>query len=249
MSFKSIFHLDGKKYNVLQCSYHFHQNSDVNGRPSSKPYLTRVSILLEAKDTTEFMRWATHPTMQKHFMLEFLARIIGTKGRKIYGFDVNCVKYEEVFSANSKSPMTVRLELTCGGFEEGNAKYSTTWRKTYNDTTTTKPINYNDQKKDPKITKIDWLNPETNEKIKEIVYDENLGLQIEIRDADGGTATIVIKKEDGNDFEQGKTELTFTEAVDEDGIVTITPFLIEQVWAETRVPKYDTLVAKVTIRV
>jgi len=246
MSFKSIFHLDGKKYNVLQCSYDFHQNSDVNGRPSGKPILTRVSILLEVKDITVFLLWAISPTMQKQFILEYLPRIVGTKGRKIYGFDVNCVKYDEVFSANSKSPMTVRLELTCGGFEEGNAKYSTTWRKTYNDTTTVKPINYNEQEKEPKITKINWINAETNKKIKEIPYDEKVGLQIEIRDAEGGTATIVIKKEDGNDLEPGKTELTFTEAVDEDGIVTIAPFLIERVWEETKVPKYDYLVAKVT---
>ncbi|MCF6350329.1 MAG: hypothetical protein L3J23_04790 [Flavobacteriaceae bacterium] len=148
MSFKSIFHLDDKEYNVLQCNYDFHQNSDVNGRPSGKPFLTSVSILLEVKDITMFLLWATHPTMQKHFILEYLPRIVGTKGRKIYGFDVNCVKYEEVFNANSNTPHTVRLELTCGGFEEGNAKYSTTWRKTFSNKVPVTAINYNEEKEE-----------------------------------------------------------------------------------------------------
>jgi hypothetical protein len=35
MSFKAVFKVDGKDYNVLSCNYSMHQDYDVTGRPSS----------------------------------------------------------------------------------------------------------------------------------------------------------------------------------------------------------------------
>ncbi|MCF6350832.1 MAG: hypothetical protein L3J23_07370 [Flavobacteriaceae bacterium] len=125
----------------------------------------------------------------------------------------------------------------------GALMFAKTWKKT-NLTNTAKPTKVH-QDKEPQISRITWLDPKTNKNTKAIPYDEQVGMQIEIRDAIGGTATIVIKIEAGNDFEKGKSELTFTEAVNENGMVTVAPFLIERVWEETKVPKYDYLVAKV----
>jgi len=143
---KTILHLDDKKYNVLEWFYSFTQNSDSNGRPSNKPRLTKVSILIEAKDVVEFLLWATHPTLQKQLMLQIMPRILGSKSRKIYLVDCNCVNYNEEFDATSKTPQTLRLELTCGGLEESDTSFSETWRKTYPNTATSTVLNQEEEK-------------------------------------------------------------------------------------------------------
>ncbi|MCF6351285.1 MAG: hypothetical protein L3J23_09720, partial [Flavobacteriaceae bacterium] len=247
MSIEAKLIIDGKEIKVLSYNFSFDQIADTNGRPSSKPVFNGLWVVIESQKGVNLEEWAIAINQDKLVELHIAPVVLGGKTKIYYFLNSHLVKWQVYFSATGIQPMTEALLIKSAGVKDSNSteQYEAYWLTAQPNTTPVTTINYNEEK-EPKITKIDWLNPETNKKIKEITYDENISLQIEIRDAIGGTAIIVIKKEDGNDFEEGKTELTFTEAVDEDGIVTVTPFLIEPIWAETKVQTYDFLVAKVT---
>ncbi|MBO0592747.1 hypothetical protein I2486_15190, partial [Cellulophaga sp. E16_2] len=97
-----------------------------------------------------------------------------------------------------------------------------------------------------KITRIAWVNSgEQEEDITEIGATQNASLIIEISNPEGTTVNITIEKEDGTEFESGKTQLSFTESITEDGVVEITPFEIKEQWEEFKTSEIDKLIAKV----
>jgi len=193
---KTILHLDDKKYNVLEWFYSFIQNSDTNGRPSNKPRLTKVSILIEAKDVVEFLLWANHPTMQKQLMLQILPIIFGTKSRKIYLIDCHCVGYLEEFNSTSTTPQTIRLELTCGGFEEDNTVHSTTWRKTYPNTGTATTINRNEEDEEEQKIVRQYITDRNDVELNEYEMGDKIFYVVESQNMEGETIDVKLNEKE-----------------------------------------------------
>jgi len=70
-------------------------------------------------------------------------------------------------------------------------------------------------------------------------------LVAEIDNHEGGTVKITIEKEDGSEFENGEKQLTFEEAVDDEGKVELTILEIKEQWEEFKKADIDKLIAKV----
>ncbi len=74
MSFKAVFKVDGKDYNVLSCNYSMHQDIDVTGRPSSVTRGGVVNLVVESTDDSALFEWMCDSYMKKDATITFNKR-------------------------------------------------------------------------------------------------------------------------------------------------------------------------------
>ncbi|MCF6350114.1 MAG: hypothetical protein L3J23_03665 [Flavobacteriaceae bacterium] len=245
--FIAILHVGEEKFKVLSYHVAYSQGVDASNRPSTAFRGGEYYFVIEATGSTTILDLTLMANQMQNSILELLSRDGISKSIFVLLGDACFIKYSVSYSAIGNQPVKEHFTISPAYLKHNGAlMFAKTWKKT-NLTNTAKPTKVH-QDKEPQISKITWLDPKTNKNTKAIPYDEQVGMQIEIRDAIGGTATIVIKIEAGNDFEKGKSELTFTEAVNENGMVTVAPFLIERVWEDGKQQEYDYLTAEVTYK-
>ncbi len=236
--------IDDKEINVLRFSFGFNQRADATGRPSQKPRFTGLQLVIETRKDLNLADWSFASNQTKQLELHIYPVILGGKTRKIYFFDAHLVNWNNSFSSTGSNPMSETLEITCAGVEDSNTAsiYSSYWRTTYPQQEAEPTVL---EESTPNITNINWIHPETKETLKETTYTESVALAAQIENQESSSVTITISKEDGTEFENGQTELTFEEAINEDGTVELTTFEIKEQWQNFKTADIDKLIAKV----
>lgn len=74
MSFKVKVFIDEEESNVLRYGLNLSQGSDTTGRPSQKPILHGLSLLLESNNKTDLMQWMVSPNQTKQIELHIQER-------------------------------------------------------------------------------------------------------------------------------------------------------------------------------
>ncbi|WP_010522538.1 type VI secretion system tube protein TssD [Aquimarina agarivorans] len=242
-------YLDDKKYRLLNFNFSFNQRTGINNKPIGITTGGQINITLEtSKDVTMF-EWTAHHNMQKNGRIELMSRDGMQIDFKLEFANAYATSATNFYTADTSQPMHHTVLIT-PGILRFNGDNDIIFKQTWDDGTAfneqPKPISSSNNTT-PEIKSIQWVNSDTEEQnIKEIGYKENLSLLAAIDNPEGSSVTITLEKEDGTEFSEGQKVLTFTEILDDDGIVELTPTEIKEQWEAFKANDIDKLVAKVT---
>ena len=90
------------------------------------------------------------------------------------------------------------------------------------------------------------MDADSGNRISEIRYGQQVSLRTRIDHSENNSATITIRKKDGTPFESGKSQLSFTEEITNDGKITLDPFEIKSLWEEASENESVALIADIT---
>ena len=107
MSFTAKLIFEDREINILNFSYTFRQNVDYNGKPSAKPRLAGLSMIIESTKDNDLLSWMYDPLLRKQLKIHIEPRSLNGKGRTIEFIDACCVEYLEKFNDNDTKPMTI----------------------------------------------------------------------------------------------------------------------------------------------
>jgi len=130
MAFKATFSVDGEDYNVLSCSYHFFQETDVTGRPSSIVRGGQVTVSFEADKRVKVLEWMVDSWKLLSGTVKFFTRDSESAIMKQIDFtDAYLVSFDEVFSHESSNPMVITCTLSAKELKVGSAEHKNDWIK------------------------------------------------------------------------------------------------------------------------
>ena len=130
MAFKAKFSVDGEEYNILSCSYHFYQETDITGRPSSITRGGQVTVTVESTDSIKLAEWMLDSWKLLSGNLKFFKRDSETAIMKQVDFtDAYLVSYDETFSHESSNPMVITCTLSAKEIKVGSAEHKNEWIK------------------------------------------------------------------------------------------------------------------------
>jgi hypothetical protein len=127
MSFKAVFKVDGKDYNVLSCNFRMHQDVDVTGRPSSIARGGIVNLVVESTDNSGLLQWMCDSYMKKDATITFNKREENSKLKELEIKEAYCVGYEESFDSAGSGAMTESITLSAKSVKMGDGEHLNEW--------------------------------------------------------------------------------------------------------------------------
>lgn len=127
MAFKAKLELDGKTYNVLNCSFSFHQNVDPTGRPSSDVRGGMIHVSVESTEDTSLFEFVTDPHGFKDGKITFYKRDQDSKMKELEFKQAACVEYSETFDAVGSTPMSTHFTVSAREVHIGQGQHVNPW--------------------------------------------------------------------------------------------------------------------------
>lgn len=127
MSFKAIFKVDGKEYNVLSCNYSLHQEIDNTGRPSSVARGGVVNLVVESSDNTALFEWMCDSYGKKDATVTFNKREENSKLKELEIKEAYMVGYQESFDNSGSGAMIESVSLSAKTIKMGNGEHDNEW--------------------------------------------------------------------------------------------------------------------------
>jgi hypothetical protein len=127
MSFKAVFKVDGKDYNVLSCNYSMRQDYDVTGRPSSVARGGVVNLVVESTDSSKLFEWMCDSYMKKDATITFNKREENAKLKELEIKEAYMVGYQESFDSIGNGAMTESLSLSSKSIKMGDGEMQNEW--------------------------------------------------------------------------------------------------------------------------
>ncbi|MFP2996449.1 type VI secretion system tube protein TssD [Spongiivirga sp. MCCC 1A20706] len=127
MSFKAKLKVGGNEYNVLNCNYGLHQETDATGRPSSVTRGGMITIEVESTADTSLSDWMFNNFELRSGSIVFLKRDTEATAKELVFTDAYAVKYVENFDSTGKNPMTERITLSAREIAVGNGSHTNEW--------------------------------------------------------------------------------------------------------------------------
>ncbi len=127
MSFKAVFNVDGKDYNVLSCNYSCHQEYDVTGRPSSVARGGVVNLVIESTDSSKLFEWMCDSYMKKDAKVTFNKREENAKLKELEIKEAYMVGYQESFDSAGTGAMTETISLSARSLKMGDGELVNEW--------------------------------------------------------------------------------------------------------------------------
>jgi len=244
MSILAKLYIEDREINILKFNYSFNQKASITGLPSSKPTGGRFDIVFESTKDNLFFEWMVSNNSIKNLKIVLSPSSMSSKSRTIELIDTYCLKHQENFDGVNQQPMATYIQVSPAIMvQDGTKIFEWYWKVSDLDAMNQEETVL--EEVTPNIININWINPETKEKLEETTYTESIALSLQIENPDGNSVTITITKEDGTEFENGKTELTFEEEINDDGLVEISAIEIKEQWEEFKTADIDKLIAKV----
>jgi hypothetical protein len=127
MSFLAKLEIDGEAMNVLEFHCSVVQEIDKSGKPSADPFGGNMRIIVESTKSTILFEWMTSPDQTKNGKVTFYKRDALAKMRELEFTDGYCIKYDEMFFAESNSPMQIECLISAKEIIMNGSKLSRTW--------------------------------------------------------------------------------------------------------------------------
>lgn len=127
MSFLAKLEIEEEVYNVLDCTYNFEQSIDKNHKPSSITRGGQITLLIEARGITNFLKWMTEYTSTKDGQITFfrrdqMARMFQLSFKKAF-----CIDYTEHFHHYSDEPMQIKMIISTKEMKAETAFFENKW--------------------------------------------------------------------------------------------------------------------------
>lgn len=127
MSFKAIFKVDGKEYNVISCNYSMHQEYDLTGRPSSVARGGVINLVIESSDASNLFEWMCDSYMKKDATITFNKREENAKLKELEISEAYMVGYTESFDSAGTGAMTESISLSARSIKMGDGEMVNEW--------------------------------------------------------------------------------------------------------------------------
>lgn len=127
MSFKAKLKVGGREYNVLNCSYELHQETDATGRPSSITRGGKIRLTVESTADTSLSDWMFNNFERRDGSIVFLKRDTEATAKELKFQEGYMVKYHENFNASDKNPMAEAFVISAKGIAIGNGEHVNDW--------------------------------------------------------------------------------------------------------------------------
>jgi len=127
MAFKAKLKVGGKEYNVLNCSYELHQETDATGRPSSITRGGKIKISVESTSDTSLSDWMFNNFERRDGSVVFLKRDTDATSKELKFSEGYMVKYYENFDSTGKNPMIESFVISAKGVALGNGSHDNDW--------------------------------------------------------------------------------------------------------------------------
>ncbi len=127
MSFKAKLKVAGKEYNVLDCSYHMHQEVDATGRPSSITRGGHVNVSVESTQETDLFEWMCNNFERKDGSIVFLKRDSDATMKELKFNEGYLIKFDEQYDSANVNPMVVRFTISAKEIAMGNGSHVNDW--------------------------------------------------------------------------------------------------------------------------
>lgn len=127
MSFLAKLIVDGKKYNLLHCTYNFEQPMDATGKPSGKPLGGRIMATIESDGGYDLLHWMSSPDQTKDGSIIFYKRDALSKLQEVVFQKGYCVSLEVEFDAVDDSPLQKRIVISAKTLVIGDMIFDNTW--------------------------------------------------------------------------------------------------------------------------
>ncbi|MGO3184406.1 MAG: type VI secretion system tube protein TssD [Aequorivita sp.] len=127
MSFKAKLHLNGKEYNVLECSYELFQAVDATGRPSSVTRGGRIKVTIESTEDTSLVEWMFNNFERRDGSIKFLKRDNEATSKELKFTEGYMVKYIETFDSTDTEPMNEALVISARIITMGSGDHVNNW--------------------------------------------------------------------------------------------------------------------------
>jgi len=127
MSFLSKFQIEGKTYNVLECTYKLHQQTDEVGKPISRTTGGKITLAVESDSDTELFHWAKEPEHAKNGTIIFFKRDTMAKQKILEFTNGFCVEYQENFIADDDSPMVTHITISAQQIKLESEVFENLW--------------------------------------------------------------------------------------------------------------------------
>lgn len=127
MSFKAKLHLNGKEYNVLNCSYDLFQQTDATGRPSSVTRGGRLKITVESTEDTSLAEWMFNNFERRDGSIKFLKRDNEATAKELRFTEGYMVNYTESFDSTSDEPMNEFMVISARVISMGSGDHENDW--------------------------------------------------------------------------------------------------------------------------
>ena len=110
MSFKATLDIDGKTFDILDCSYSFHQDVDEStGRVTSGVKGGIVSFYVISTDDDTFISWMLDPHALKDGKITFYKSNQDSKMREINFTQAACVHFSETFGKEELTTIGIKM--------------------------------------------------------------------------------------------------------------------------------------------
>ncbi|MGO3184485.1 MAG: type VI secretion system tube protein TssD [Aequorivita sp.] len=244
MSIQTKLYVDDKVFDIFQSTLRYYQNCDYNNRPQGNVFGGLFDLVIESTRDDIFTAWATHPTMMKNAKIIQTPIAMDGKSRTFELIDTHCVFDKNHFNGANKEPMKNYITLSPAILKlDGKLIHEKHWKVTDLNAKNVAPTLR--ERVTPIIKSINWLHPETKETLNKSTYSNSVSLNAQIDNPEGSSAKVIITKDDGTEFENGKNELIFEESLDDDGFFEITTVDLKKEWEDFKVADIENLVAKV----
>lgn len=127
MSFKAKFKIDGKEYDILDCTYDSAQEVDATGRPSSVTRSGRIMLTVQGTGGSELFEWMTNNFERKNGSVAFVKRDNDATLKELKFTEGYLVKYEENFDSTGSNPLTETFTISAKQLDIGEAKHDNEW--------------------------------------------------------------------------------------------------------------------------
>jgi len=127
MAFNAQVKFDGDSYNILNCNYALHQETDATGRPSSITRGGKVTITVESTGDTKISDWAMDSYQMKSLEVNFEKRDTKATAKVLKINDAYLVKFQENFDSTGQNPMTITFTVSAREISIGNGDFVNEW--------------------------------------------------------------------------------------------------------------------------
>lgn len=127
MAFKAKLKVGGSEYNVLNCSYELHQETDDTGRPSTITRGGKICATIESTSDTGISDWMFNNFERKDGSIVFLKRDTDATSKELKFTEGYLVKYRENFDSTGENPMSESFTISAKTIGIGNGEHVNEW--------------------------------------------------------------------------------------------------------------------------
>jgi len=129
MAFRSNLKFEGKDYDILQCDYSFHRDTDLKGRPSSHVYGGSITAEVESTEDTTILAQMVNQFKPNSGTITFNRGDEESKMKELSWENGYVTEYAEILDVEGREPMKIVFSITAEKMKMESVEVEQKWPK------------------------------------------------------------------------------------------------------------------------